>query len=355
MQHASRVLALLAALLVGLQEVSTSRPAAPSAAPPELPPDLPKDDLRDESLTGASLLGLPEEIPGVENSPLALARLRLGRRLFFDPILSSDRSVSCASCHQPKQAFATHDVKPPGVGGHTCARNAPTLFNRALGRRHFFDGRADSLEAQALMPIENQDEMGMTVDEAVRRLAQLPEYRDLFAAAGAAEPGREALAASLAEFVRRLVAGDSPIDRFRAAKGDLTTTERQGLWLFESRGRCWRCHSGSNFSDESFHDTGVGVKEGRPEPGRAKITKDDADLGRFKTPTLRMVAATAPYMHDGSLATLNDVVEFYKRGGNANDHLDPLLKPVEFTDADVAALIALLQALSRRAADEKGR
>jgi cytochrome c peroxidase len=341
---ASRVVAAAVAVAIALQ-------SAPAPRPSPLPPPLPIDQLRAETLTGASLLGLPETIPGIENTPNALARLRLGRRLFFDPILSADRSVSCASCHQPEHAFATGDVKPAGVGGKTCARNAPTLFNRGLGTLQFFDGRAASLEAQALMPIENQDEMGTTVDEVVRRLAQQKEYGELFAAAGAAEPSRELLAASLAEFVRRLVAGDSPIDRFRAAKGELTTEQRQGLWLFESRGRCWRCHSGPNFSDESFHDTGVGAKEGRPEPGRAAITKDEADLGRFKTPTLRMVALTAPYMHDGSLATLKDVVEFYKRGGNPNDHLDPLLKPVDLSDADVAALIAFLQALSTRAGD----
>jgi cytochrome c peroxidase len=351
-QHASRVVAGAVALVVAFQSAPTQ--SSPPARP-QLPPAVPKDELRDEMLTGDSLLGLGERIPGVENTPLALARLRLGRRLFFDPVLSSDRSVSCASCHQPDHAFATNDVKPPGVGGHACARNAPTLFNRALGTLQFFDGRAGSLEAQALMPIENQDEMGTTVDEAVRRLAQLPEYRELFEAAGTAEPNREALAASLAEFVRRLVAGDSPIDRFRAAQGDLTTTERQGLWLFESRGRCWRCHAGPNFSDESFHNTGVGAKEGRPEPGRAAITHDDADQGRFKTPTLRMVAETAPYMHDGSLATLNDVLEFYKRGGNANDHRDALLQPVELSNDDVAALIALLHALSRRAEGERER
>jgi cytochrome c peroxidase len=337
---ASRVVAAAVAVALAVQGTPRLRKAP-----------LPIDDLSDETLSGRSLLGLPDTIPGVEETPLALTRLKLGRRLFFDPILSSDGSVSCASCHQPDHAFATNDVKPPGVGGRTCARNAPTLLNRGLGTLQFFDGRAASLEAQALMPIENQDEMGMTVDEAVRRLAQVPEYCELFAAAGAAEPNRELLAASLAEFVRRLVAGDSPIDRFRAAQGTLTAEQRQGLWLFESRGRCWRCHAGPNFSDESFHDTGVGVRDGHPEPGRAAITKDDADLGRFKTPTLRMVARTAPYMHDGSLATLKDVLEFYKRGGNPNDHLDPQLKPVDFSDADVAALIAFLEALSTRAGE----
>jgi cytochrome c peroxidase len=319
---------------------------AQQAAPPPL---LPRDDLRDEELAGASKLGLPDPIPGLSNDERALARLRLGRRLFFDPQLSADRTVSCATCHPPDHAFASPEKLPRGVGGRTCARNAPTLFNRALGTAQFFDGRAATLEAQVVMPIENHDEMATTVDEVIQRLARSEEYRALFAAAGAAEPDRATLAAALAEFVRRLIAGDSPIDRFRAAQGDLTAVERHGLWLFESKARCWRCHAGPNFSDEQFHATGIGVVDGVAEPGRAAITKDESDRGRFKTPTLRMVARTAPYMHDGSLATLSDVVRYYQRGGNANDHLDPILKPLELSDDDVAALVAFLEALSRSA------
>jgi len=311
------------------------------------PPPLPRDELRDEELAGASKLGLPDPIPGLANDERALARLRLGRRLFFDPQLSADRTVSCATCHPPDHAFASPEKLPRGVGGRTCARNAPTLFNRALGTAQFFDGRAATLEAQVVMPIESHDEMATTVEEVVKRLAQSEEYRALFAAAGAAEPDGETLAAALAEFVRRLLAGDSPIDRFRAATGDLTAVERHGLWLFESKARCWRCHAGPNFSDEQFHATGIGVVDGVAEPGRAAITHDESDRGRFKTPTLRMVARTAPYMHDGSLATLSDVVRYYQRGGNANDHLDPLLKPLELSDDDVAALVAFLEALSR--------
>jgi len=311
------------------------------------PPPLPRDELRDDELAGASKLGLPDPIPGLSNDERALARLRLGRRLFFDPQLSADRTVSCATCHPPEHAFASPEKLPRGVGGRTCARNAPTLFNRALGTAQFFDGRAATLEAQVVMPIESHDEMATTVDEVVKRLARSAEYRALFAAAGAAEPDGATLAAALAEFVRRLIAGDSPIDRFRAAQGDLTAVERHGLWLFESKARCWRCHAGPNFSDEQFHTTGIGVVDGVAEPGRAAITRDESDRGRFKTPTLRMVARTAPYMHDGSLATLSDVVRYYQRGGNANDHLDPLLKPLELSDDDVAALVAFLEALSR--------
>jgi cytochrome c peroxidase len=148
--------------------------------------------------------------------------------------------------------------------------------------------------------------------------------------------------------VRGLVFGDSAIDRFRAGDyAELASEERVGLWVFESKGRCWRCHSGANFSDESFHNTGVGAEGGVPLDGRFAVTADEADRGRFKTPTLRGVAATAPYMHDGSLATLAEVVEFYRRGGNANEHLDPLLQPLDLSDREAAALVAFLGALSR--------
>ena len=333
-----------ARLLVAACLAFLSRQSAPVAPHP-----VPADTLTDEQTSGRTQLGLPESIPGVDDSALGQARAKLGRKLFFDPILSADRTVACASCHEPQLAFATHDVKPPGVGGHACARNAPTLFNRALGTAQFFDGRAASLEEQALQPIANPDEMGGDVDAIVARLAADPDYRALFAAAGTAAPDRTTLALSLAQFVRRLVVADSPIDRFRAAQGTLTATERRGLWIFESKGHCWQCHAGPNFSDESFHDTGIGVKDGHPEPGRFAITHDEDDRGRFKTPTLRMVARTAPYMHDGSLATLADVVAFYKRGGNPNDHLDPRIVPLDLADDDVAALVALLEALSRAA------
>lgn len=311
-------------------------------------PPLPRDTLTEADVAGLPLLGLGDTVPGVESTPLALARAALGRRLFFDPILSLDKTVSCASCHDPQKGFATNDVRPLGVGGQLCDRNSPPLFNRAFGTTHFWDGRAATLEAQVVMPIEHPHEMALPLADAVARLAADAEYRALFAAAGAPEPDVASLSAALAEFLRRLVVGDSPIDRFRAAKGKLTPQERRGLWIFDSKGRCWKCHSGPNFSDEKFHNTGVGAKEGVPEAGRFAVTGDPTDRGAFKTPTLRMVAKTAPYMHDGSLATLEEVVRFYARGGNRNEQLDPRMEPFEISDDDVAALVALLEALSRR-------
>ena len=147
--------------------------------------------------------------------------------------------------------------------------------------------------------------------------------------------------------MRRLVLGGSPVDRFRAGDFDaLNDAERAGLWFYESRGGCWRCHSGANFSDEDFHDTGVGARDGEPEPGRFVVTGQAEDRGRFKTPTLRGVARTAPYMHDGSLATLPEVVEFYRQGGRPNANLDPLLAPIEMSAADADNLLAFLRALS---------
>ena len=268
----------------------------------------------------------------------------LGRRLFFDPLLSADRSVACASCHDPARGFADSEPLSLGVGGRRTLRNTPTLYNRVLGERFMWDGRAATLEEQVLLPIENELEMALPLEEALARLAAHDEYPARFAAAAGGPPTRERLAASLAGFVRRVVRGDSRVDRFRAgAFGALTPEERGGLWFFESRGGCWRCHAGPNFTDEDFHNTGVGV-DGE-DAGRMAITGDERDRGAFKTPTLRGLVETAPYMHDGSLTTLEEVVEFYRRGGGANPHLDPRLAPLEMTDRDALNLVAFLKAL----------
>ena len=161
-------------------------------------------------------------------------------------------------------------------------------------------------------------------------------------------PSRDSVARALATFVRRLVVGDSPVDRFRTGEVTaLSTLERTGMWIWESKGGCWRCHAGPNFSDEKFHNTGVGTVDGEPEVGRFAVTGNDAERGAFKTPTLRALALTAPYMHDGSLATLEEVVEFYRGGGGDNPHLDRRIAPLRLSDEEATALVAFLQALSR--------
>jgi len=334
---------LAAAVLLALLAAQGAR--APVLPADELPAGLPR-------AAGEPLpLGLPEALPIPDDNPFSAAKLSLGRRLFFDPILSRDRSVSCASCHQPARGFTSGERFSLGVAGRRTSRNAPTLLNRAFAAHFMWDGRTSSLEEQVLLPIENELEMDLTLDEAVARLREREDYARAFEETCGAPPDAQHLARVLATFVRGLVVGDSPVDRFRAAgeEGALTEAERTGVWVFESKGGCWRCHSGPNLSDEGFHNTGVGSAEGVPEAGRMAITGDAADRGRFKTPTLRALARTAPYMHDGSLATLADVVEFYRRGAAPNANLDPRLHPLELTDREAAGLVAFLEALSRAA------
>ncbi|MFT5049000.1 MAG: cytochrome c peroxidase [Chlamydiales bacterium] len=299
--------------------------------------------------TPVEFLGLPaDKVASVLALPAP--ERALGERLFFDPMLSEDRSVSCSSCHLPEHGFADDKALSVGIRGQKTLRNSPTIVNRALGKQFMWDGRADTLEEQVLQPIENELEMGLPLAQAIARLAQEPSYvRDFEAVFGAA-PDSELMARALATFVRAQLRGGSPVDRFRAGARDaLTPAERGGLWFFESRGGCWRCHSGANFSDEGFHNTGVASAAGArgdEDAGRFAVTHERADTGAFKTPTLRGLVDTAPYMHDGSQDTLAAVVEFYRQGGHANEHLDEVLAPIEMTDADAANLIAFLRALS---------
>jgi cytochrome c peroxidase len=309
-------------------------------------PSLPRDTLPAALPVDAVPLGLgARPVPG--DSPLSEARVGLGRQLFFDPVLSADGTLACASCHQPEHGFASPGGKPHGIRDQALARRAPSLFNRAFGTSFFWDGRAGSLEDQALQPIENPKELGSTVAEVVRRLQADRDYRTRFESAFPDGVTSANLARALASFERVLLRGDSRVDRFRRG-GDhaaLNEQERHGLWLYESKGGCWRCHTGSNFTDERYHNTGVGWGKEPLDLGRYAVTRADADRGKFKTPTLRGVTLTAPYMHDGSLATLPDVVEFYNKGGGTNPHLDPALRPLGLSKEEVRDLVAFLQAL----------
>jgi cytochrome c peroxidase len=311
------------------------------------PVPLPRDTLPDRLPLDVIPLGLDRNRPVPADNPLTEAKVRLGRRLFFDPILSADGTVACASCHRPDRGFAGTTPRAVGVGGKQGPRNAPSLFNRAYGRAFFWDGHETTLEAQALRPIESPVEMGSSTPDAVRRLQAHAEYPVLFRAAFDDGVTAANLARALASFERVLLLGNSRVDRFRAGDvGALNDHERHGLWLYESSGRCWRCHTGPNFSDEDYHNTGVNWGVEPPDLGRYAVTRQDSDRGRFKTPTLRGLLATAPYMHDGSIGTLEEVVEFYNRGGGKNPHLDPALGPLGLTKEDVADLVAFLRALS---------
>ena len=307
-----------------------------------MPPDTLPDRL-DQRPVPEGLKG-PPAVP--RDNPVTAARVELGRRLFFDPVLSADGSMACASCHDPGHGFADPRRVSIGVRGQRGTRNAPSLFNVAYGTRFFWDGRAASLEDQVRFPIENPRELGSKLADVVTRLRRDPRYVKEFAAAFDEGLTTVNLARAIAGFERTLLLGDSAIDRFRGGdSGALTNAQRQGLWLFESRARCWRCHSGGNFTDGRFHNTGVAVLRQPADPGRFAVTRRPADRGAFKTPTLRGVSRTAPYMHDGSLKTLEDVVRFYSKGGGPNPDLDLLIRPLNLSEQEVGQLVEFLRAL----------
>jgi cytochrome c peroxidase len=279
-------------------------------------------------------LGLDLYMPVPEANPLTRGKIALGRRLFFDKRLSRDGSLACSTCHDPSRAFADGRPVPQGINGVPGARNAPALINRGYGRHFFWDGRAASLERQVIQPITSPIELGLTAAELERRTRM--KVREV--------------ADALATYVRTIRSGDSRFDRYVAGQTSaLTSLEKSGLDLFRGRGRCTVCHVGPSFTDEQFHNTGVAWRNGQfSDQGRYLVTGLDRDRGAFKTPTLREIARTAPYMHDGSLATLDEVVEFYSNGGRANPSLDQDMRPGHFTTDDKRALVAFLRALSGR-------
>lgn len=290
-------------------------------------------------------LGLPA-MPKVVGYTPTEAMFELGRELFHDGVLSLDRSVSCATCHPAATGFAHPDERPLGIGGQRATRHAPALWNRGYTTLQRWDGSSPTLETFVLEPIAASNEMGHDVAAAVARLNGEAKWRERFQTTFGGPATAAALQQSLATFVRGIVAGDAPYDRF--LKGDheaMTPLLRHGLWVFESKGGCWQCHTPPLFTDEDFHNTGIGVEDGKAEAGRAQATGNDGDTGKWKTATLRGVRLTAPYMHDGSLRTLDEVVAFYRRGGNANAHLDRRMKALDLSDEDQKALVAFLMSL----------
>lgn len=291
-------------------------------------------------------LGLDLSAPVPEDNPLSRAKIDLGRALFFDPVLSADRSLSCSSCHQPEHYFANDRQVSQGIAGRQGRRNVPSILNVAYGRAFFWDGRAPTLEAQVLGPIQGHDELGMKLPELMRRLRGEQKYRTAFRRAfGEGEITSQRLARALASYLRTLRSGDAPIDQF--LHGDtaaLSPDARKGFRLFTGRANCGACHLIPLFTDHRFHNTGVSW--GSPDLGRGAVTGVGSDRGAFKTPSLRNVAMTAPYMHDGSLATLEDVVDRYDRGGTPNPYLDEEIHPLRLTAGEKRQLIAFLRALT---------
>lgn len=293
-------------------------------------------------------LGLDAFMRVPDENPLTAEKVALGRRLFSDPILSADRSVSCATCHDPERAFTDDRPKAVGVYGRTGPRRVPKLVNRGYGRSFFWDGRIPTLEEQVLQPVVNSLEMDLSIVEAVDRLKADGNYREFFVAAFGQPPDRDALANALASYVRTILSGGSRYDRYVAGESEvLNERERLGLEIFRTKGNCVTCHLGPNLTDERFHNTGIGYVDGRfVDDGRFTVTGDPRDRGAFKTPTLRDVALTAPYMHDGSLSTLERVIEDYDRGGTPNPQLDPEIRKLNLSEPEKDALAAFLRTLT---------
>jgi len=282
-------------------------------------------------------LGLGATLPIPSDNPLTPENIALGQRLFEDRRLSRDGTIACSSCHDPERAFTKPDAVSPGVFGRRGRRNAPTVLNRAWGRVFFWDGRSPTLEDQVLKPIQDPNEMDLSLEEASRRVGIAPAD----------------MARALASYIRSLMAGNSPYDRFsNGERTALSADERNGLRVFQGRGNCIICHEGPNLSDEKLHNTGVAwlpADERAGTPGRfldeggVAVSGAAHDRGAFKTPTLRDVGKTSPYMHDGSMATLEEVVDFYDRGGRRNPALDPDMEQLDLSVEDKRALVAFLK------------
>lgn len=283
-------------------------------------------------------------VPHPEDNPPTAEKIALGKQLYFDPRLSADNTISCASCHDPKKGFSNGERFATGVGGKKGGRSAPSVINAAYYRFQFWDGREPSLEAQALGPIQNPIEMNMKLDDVVKKLNAIDGYRAQFKKVFNTDVTSAGIAKSIAAYERTVLSGDAPYDRFKAGdKNALSESAQRGMKLFFGKGHCSACHAGPNFSDNSFHNVGIGMDQKDPDPGRVVVSKLGGDRGSFKTPTLREIARTAPYMHDGSLKTLEAVVGHYDKGGIANEWLDEELFKLGLTKQDQADLVTFLK------------
>lgn len=337
-------------------------------------------------------LGLPADtwdyyVP--RDNAMTAAKVELGRRLFFDTRLSADGKVSCATCHDPKFGFADGKALAEGIGGKIGSRNSPTLLNAMFNPNQFWDGRADSLEDQAVQPLVNPLEMGnRSHDEVIARLRTLAEYRAEFQSTFGGEVTIAGVGRALAAYERTLIAGNSPLDRFLAGEQTaMTEAAQRGFGLFRGKARCSRCHTFSSampfFTDFNYHNTGVAAnhpnfdklaqqayvaaetenakpvidrlsaQSGGQELGRILISYQVFDLGAFRTPSLRNIALTAPYFHDGSARTLADVVRFYNDGGKANLNREWDLAPLALTADEQRDLVAFLESLTGKLPDQE--
>lgn len=297
-----------------------------------------------------ALTEVPEGFPTVaypEGNGHTESRWALGKKLFFDPVLSADSSISCASCHAPHLAFSDDKAVSLGVENRPGRRNSPTLANVAYHPYFTREGGVPTLEMQVLVPLQEHDEFDFNIVAAAERLQQLPDYVAMSQTAYDRTPDAFVITRALACFERSLLSGDSPYDRcFYQNKNEaLTAAQKRGMTLFFSeKTGCADCHGGFNFTDYSFKNNGLYAEYA--DAGKFRLTGAESDIGVFKVPTLRNIALTAPYMHDGSLLTLDEVIEHYNSGGKAHPNRSEIIRPLNLTTDEKEDLITFLHALT---------
>lgn len=298
------------------------------------------------TLAVAILLGF-----SFSKTPQKITKERLGEMLFFDPILSEDSSISCASCHKPAFAFADTSAFSKGVHGRLGNRNTPSAMNVSARDFLFWDGRAASLEEQALGPIENPVEMNLKLSEAIKRLNRSKKYRNLFFTVYKTAPTTKTLASAIAAYERTLETSATPNDRWMNDEPNgMTDQQVRGRDIFRVKAKCFECHFSPDFTGDEFRSIGLFNGTTHNDSGRYNVTKNPADIGKMKVPGLRNVAMTAPYMHDGSFKTLREVIDYYDNphakmpDGINRDSV--LAKPLGLTEQDKQDLEAFLLALT---------
>ncbi len=287
----------------------------------------------------------PEKVPAPANNQVTPERVELGKALFFDPRLSGSNWISCATCHNPAMGWSDGLPTAIGHGMKVLGRATPTILNTAYQRKQMWDGRFRTLEKQATGPIAAHEEMAQDLDVAVAELKAISGYVGMFEQAYPGEGiSLDTVAKAIASFERSIVSSEAPFDRW--IKGDesaISASAKQGFALFEGKANCAACHMGFNFMDDGFHNVGL---KGNQDMGRYAQVPVAVMKGAFKTPTLRDIALTAPYMHNGMYLTLAEVVGHYNRGGDVKEHLDPNLKPLNLSAGEQEDLVAFLKTLT---------
>jgi cytochrome c peroxidase len=288
------------------------------------------------------------EITYPDNNPWSKAKEDLGRKLFFDPILSADNSISCSSCHLPKKSWTDGLPGSVGIKNQVLSRNSPSLLNSGFQKTMFWDGRAKTLEEQALMPIQDKAEMGQSLEKLVEELKSRHDYREMFESAfpnSVITPER--LAMAIATFERTLVTGKTAYDLYwQGDKNAMSSSAIRGMNLFSGKAKCSICHSGPFFTDHQFHNISFARNKSIQDEGRKKVTQEVFHDGAFKTPGLRGITSTAPYMHDGGLTNLKSVIEFYDMGGVSSKGKSPFISPIGMSENEKSDLLEFLKALS---------